>query len=292
MINKKEIKNKINSVLNTKKITRAMEMISVIKMKKSKVKINLIQPYLNTLEKIICNLSNLIRNKKEKSLFFFQKKIKKIIFIVVLSSKGLCGNLNTNLFKHFLLYLKESIFGKFSFKIIIFGKKESIFINQLKENIQEYNFNFYKNFNFFTVKNFSNKIFQNYKKKKFHEIFIVYNKNCNKKKYIPIIEKLFPIQRNSKKSLSKNSWDYIYESDSSLLYENILNRFCTIKIYHSILENLINEYSSRIIAMKNATENSATLIQDLQVIYNKSRQFNITQELTEIISGASVVLMD
>lgn len=273
MINKKEIQNKINSVLNTRKITRAMEMISVIKMKKSKIKRNQVKPYFNTLQEIIFRLNNLCNNKNEKNEFFFKKNFNKIIFIIILSSKGLCGGLNANLFKYLFLYLKNFILKRFSFKFIIFGKKESIFINQFKKNIQEYNYNFYKNFNFNYIQKFSKKLFKRYQKKKIDKICIVYNKYFSKKSYVPVIEQLLPIKICNKKDIRiKHSWDYIYESNPSLLYKDIFNRFFTVKIYYSILENLINEHFSRMVAMKNATENSSNSIKNLQMTYNKDRK--------------------
>ncbi|NIH41042.1 MAG: ATP synthase F1 subunit gamma [Buchnera aphidicola (Periphyllus aceris)] len=290
MINKKSIKNKIVSFSGVKKITKAMEMISIIKMKKLEFKKKQIFPYLNILKKITKNLIFLSQIKKQKNIFLCKKKkINKVIIIVVLTSKGLCGSLNNNLFKFIFPYLKNFLFKKISYELIIFGKKENNFLNQFKKKIRIYNCNIFKKSFSKNIFKISNILFKDYKLKIFDKVFIVFNKFVNKIKYKPVFKQLLPITMNIKKNFYKNNWDYIYESNSILLLEKIFKKYFKITIYNSFLENLVSEYSSRIISMKNASENSFDLIQELQIIYNKARQDSITQELIEIISGASVI---
>ncbi|CAL4317545.1 ATP synthase gamma chain [Buchnera aphidicola (Chaitophorus sp. 3695)] len=292
MLNKKEIQKKIYSITNTKKITKAMEMISIIKMKKVEKKINNIFHYFNTLIEIVEKIIYLLKSKKEKNIFTSSRKVKKIAFIIVLTSKGLCGGLNNNLFKKIIPYLKNLSLKKIIYKLIILGKREINFSNQFQNDIQIYNNDFFKNLNYSNANKISKILFSDYKLNKFDQIFIAFNKSKNKINYKPVIEKLLPISLKNNNKINKNSLDYVYESNTNLLLENLFNQFFNIKIYYSILENLFTEHSSRIISMKNATENSIDLIKELNLVYNKLRQDNITQELTEIISGASAVLMD
>ncbi|CAL4317581.1 ATP synthase gamma chain [Buchnera aphidicola (Chaitophorus populicola)] len=292
MFNKKDIQKKIHSITNTKKITKAMEMISIIKMKKVDKKIKKIFYYFNTLKEIIKKIIYLSQSKKQKNIFTFPKKIKKIAFIVVFTSKGLCGGLNHNLSKKIIPYLNNLSLNKVVYKLIILGKKEINFLNQFQNDIKIYDNNFFKNLNYLHSSKISKILFSDYKFNKFDQILIAFNKSQNKINYKPVIETLLPISLKDNNQINRNSWDYVYESNIDLLLENLCNQFFNIKIYYSILENLLTEYSSRVIAMKNATENSTDLIKELHLIYNKLRQDNITQELTEIISGASAVLMD
>ncbi|CAL4317516.1 ATP synthase gamma chain [Buchnera aphidicola (Periphyllus testudinaceus)] len=289
MINTKSIKNKIVSFSSIKKITKAMEMISVIKMKKIEIKKKKTFPYLNILTKIVKNLIFLLKIKKQKNIFLFNKNPKKVVIIVILTSKGLCGSLNSNLFKFLLPYLKNFLLKKISYKLIIFGKKEINFLNKFKKNIQIYNFNFFKMSFSKDLFKTSNTLFKNYKLGFYDQIFIVFNQFNKNMNYKPIFKRLFPLDLNIKKNMFLKNWDYIYESRSIDLIESIFYKFFKTTIYDSVLENLVSEYSSRMISMKNASENSSNLITESKIIYNKSRQDNITQELTEIISGASVV---
>ncbi|NIH16798.1 MAG: ATP synthase F1 subunit gamma [Buchnera aphidicola (Periphyllus lyropictus)] len=293
MINKKEIKDKINSIQSTKKITQAMEMISIIKIKKLQLESEKITPFLNILTKVVKNLFFLSQIKKEKNIFFVKKNINKILFIIILSTKGLCGSLNGNLFKKFFYYFNNFVKKKTQFEIIILGKKNKIFLKTFKKNISIFNTIFYKNFNITNVFEFSKNLLKKYQLNKINEIFIIFNKFKNKTNYLPTIEKLLPFEcfkKNSKKFFK--SWDYIYESNSYLLHKKILYKFFKMKLYNCILENLICENSSRMLVMKNATESSSNIVKELKFTYNKARQYNITQELIEIISGASAVLMD
>jgi F-type H+-transporting ATPase subunit gamma len=292
MFNKKDIQKKIHSITNTKKITKAMEMISIIKMKKVDKKIKKMFYYFNTLKEIINKIIYLSKSKKQKNIFTFPKKIKKIAFIVVFTSKGLCGGLNHNLSKKIIPYLNNLSLNKVVYKLIILGKKEINFLNQFQNDIKIYDNNFFKNLNYLHSSKISKILFSDYKFNKFDQILIAFNKSQNKINYKPVIETLLPISLKDNNQINRNSWDYVYESNIDLLLENLCNQFFNIKIYYSILESLLTEHSSRVIAMKNATENSTDLIKELHLIYNKLRQDSITQELTEIISGASAVLMD
>lgn len=292
MFNKKEIQKKTHSIINTKKITKAMEMISIIKMKKTQKKINKIFYYFKNLRNIIKKIFYLLKIKKEKNLFTSSRKVNKVAVIIVLTSKGLCGGLNNNLLKKIVVYLKTLSLKSITYKLFILGKKEINFINQFQYDIKIYNDVFFQNLNYINSNKISKVLFSNYKLKKFDQILIAFNKSKNKISYKSVIKKILPISFKKNKKKDQNSWDYIYESNVNLLLENLFNQFFNVKIYYSILENLFTEYSSRVLAMKNATENSTNLIKELNLIYNKLRQNNITQELTEIISGASAVLID
>ncbi|WP_343183553.1 ATP synthase F1 subunit gamma [Buchnera aphidicola] len=289
MVNIKNIKNKIINFSSIKKITKAMEMISVIKIKRLELKKKKILPYIFTLKKILKNLIFLSKIKKEKNIFLFRNNVKKVVIIIVLTSKGLCNGLNNNLFKFLLPYLKNFLLKNISYKLIIFGKKEINFLNKFKKQIKIYDFNFFKSSYSINLFKILNSLFKNYKLKSFDQVFIVFHKFYNKMNYKLVFKRLLPIKINFKQKNEYKYWDYIYESNRMKLFENVFNKFFKSMVYNNILENLISEYSSRIISMRNSSENSSNLIKELNIIYNKARQYNITQELTEIISGASVI---
>ncbi|WP_343187773.1 ATP synthase F1 subunit gamma [Buchnera aphidicola (Periphyllus koelreuteriae)] len=289
MVNIKNIKNKIINFSNIKKITKAMEMISVIKIKRLELKKKKILPYILILKKILKNLVFLSKIKKEKNIFLFRNNVKKVVIIIILTSKGLCNGLNNNLFKFLLPYLKNFLLKNISYELIIFGKKEINFLNKFKKQIKIYDFNFFKSSYSINLFKILNSLFKNYKLKSFDQVFIVFHKFYNKINYKLVFKRLLPIKINFKQKNEYKSWDYIYESSRIKLFENVFNKFFKSMVYNNILENLISEYSSRIISMRNSSENSSNLIKELNIIYNKARQYNITQELTEIISGSSVI---
>ncbi|HMI77131.1 MAG TPA: F0F1 ATP synthase subunit gamma [Buchnera sp. (in: enterobacteria)] len=292
MAAEKEVRNKINSIINTKKITKAMEMVSIAKMRKAESQLYASRPYFKSIKTIIHNLQN--SSLKYQHCYFKNKVIsKRIAFIIVSTDRGLCGSLNSNLFKKILeviqIYDKKKILCDF----IIFGLKGYMFFNALHSNI------FSKVINFGQVSNLSKfsysieKILSRYKMGSVDKLFLAYNKFNNTIHQIPIVTKLLPISIKDIKKMNKNSiWDYIYEPNAKFILDTLLYRYIESQIYQGILENITSEHAARIIAMHTATDNSDHLIQELQLIYNKTRQASITRELTEIVSGASAVSLD
>ncbi|XBC39248.1 MAG: ATP synthase F1 subunit gamma [Buchnera aphidicola (Nurudea shiraii)] len=283
----KEIRNKINCIKNTQKITRVMEMISISKMKKAELKMNSRRSYLNIIKEIINNILN--NNTRYQHLYFEKREIKKVGIIVVSTDRGLCSSLNTILFKKIQKFIKIKSYKNIKCYLSILGLKGISFFKALFNDVIYYETNFGKKHIFSNYLNFINIFLKYYDEKKIDNLFLSYNQFENIFFQKPLIIKLLPF---SKKMICKkqiNRWDYIYESNPKCLLDTLFKNYIKSQIYQAILENYTCEQTVRMIAMKQATDNSKNLIKDLQISYNKARQNNITQELTEIISGASAV---
>ncbi|CAL4041930.1 F0F1 ATP synthase subunit gamma [Buchnera aphidicola] len=287
----REIHNKINSIQNTKKITKAMEMISIVKMRKTVARMRAGRPYAKMIKKVI---NHLIQGNLEYEHSYLENRVTKRIGLVIISTdRGLCGSLNTYLFKKILVQIQKYANKNIMCDLIIFGLKGIMFFSALKSNIVA------------TVANMGDKprlsnfinsiriILESYKHNAIDKLFLANNQFKNTITHSPIITQLLPLSNvcAEKKDLYP-VWDYLYESDSKLLLDILLNRYIESQIYQAILENIASEQAARTIAMKMATDNSGNLIQELQSIYNKTRQASITRELTEIISGASAVQLN
>ncbi|CAL4317594.1 ATP synthase gamma chain [Buchnera aphidicola (Eriosoma grossulariae)] len=282
----KEIKNKINSIINTKKITKAMEMVAVSKMKKIQEKLFNCRPYYENLIKVINHIT--YANLEYKHQYFQKRKVKNIGIIIISTDRGLCSNLNTNLFKKILLYIEKYSKKNITFKLIIFGSKGWKFFNDLNINILGGMTGIHEKINISELLGHIHIFLKEYNQKSIDKISIAYNHFYNTMIQKPKIINLLPINQTIQQD-AITRWDYIYEPNSKILLDTLLNRFIESQIYQSILENLTSEQAARMIAMKTATDNSSNVIKELKLIYNKARQSSITQELIEIISGASVI---
>ncbi|WP_343189463.1 ATP synthase F1 subunit gamma [Buchnera aphidicola] len=287
-VNIKDINNKIGSILNTKKITKAMEMISITKMRKIELLMKNNRFYIFFMKKIINNF--LLSNYNQKNIFLNNNiKMKKIIIIVISTEKGLCGSLNNNLFKKILNKINKYKKKNISSKLFIFGLKGYLFFKNNNCNIIKYINNIQETPNYKEIFPYLKKIFYMYKKFFFDHIFLANNYFENKIIQIPKIKQILPFKKK-KKNIYKNIKNYLYEPNKKYLLNKIFKKYFITKIYHSFLENSSCEQASRMISMKNATDNSNNMIKNLQVLFNKIRQSNVTQELNEIVSGASAIL--
>nr|Q9RQ77.1 RecName: Full=ATP synthase gamma chain; AltName: Full=ATP synthase F1 sector gamma subunit; AltName: Full=F-ATPase gamma subunit [Buchnera aphidicola (Schlechtendalia chinensis)]AAF13781.1 gamma subunit of membrane-bound ATP synthase [Buchnera aphidicola] len=287
MSEKKEIKNKINCISNTKKITKAMEMVSIAKMKKSEIKMKSRKPYLDIIKTIISHI--LYNHIKYRHLYLNNRKTKKIGIIVISTDRGLCGSLNISLFKKIIqlinIYKNKNVMSS----LFILGSKGVSYFKSSTYDITYYEKIITKNYTFFDCLNFIHSSLEYYNTQKIDKLFLSYNQFKNTLVYIPVIMQLLPLSKKIFKGNKNSHWDYIYESNSGILLDTLLNDYIESQIYQSILENCTCEQASRMISMKQATDNSEDLIKKLRILYNKARQDNITQELTEIISGANAV---
>ncbi|BGI51251.1 MAG: F0F1 ATP synthase subunit gamma [Buchnera aphidicola (Ceratovacuna japonica)] len=289
MLSSKTIRNKIFSTKNTNKITRTMEMISISKMKKIKKKISNSIPYQIYSKNIINNLMS--SSLEFKHLYLTNnKKINKICIIIISTDKGLCGSLNTNLFRKILIEIKKY---KDSFiNLIVMGKKGINFFKNYYSNFIIDSFNFSK-FSFFDS---SLKILKTvkylYENKKIQKVFLASNKSKNSVIFKPKIFQLLPINNEfeNKNFDRKFLWSYIYEPYNTVSLSILFKKYLESTIYCRILENLYCEHASRFFSMKHASENSENIIKNLKLTYNKCRQSNVTKELIEIVSGCSSIL--
>ncbi|CAL4326077.1 F0F1 ATP synthase subunit gamma [Buchnera aphidicola] len=290
MASTKEIRNQIISVINTKKITKAMEMVAASKMRKTEYRMQSGRPYSDIIRKVIDHVVQ--GNLEYKHNYLENRVIKRIGIIVVSTDRGLCGSLNTNLFKKVLFKIQKFTQINVPCDLILFGLKSLSFFKLCSTTILSKMSHLGENPNVTKLIASIEVILEEYKCKRIDKIFIAYNKFYNKMLQKPKIMQLLPLSRSEKKNISNKKWDYLYEPDSKLILDILFKRYVESQVYQSILENIASEQAARMIAMKTATDNSGNRIKELQLIYNRVRQANITQELTEIVAGASAVSSD
>ncbi|QJC28798.1 ATP synthase F1 subunit gamma [Enterobacteriaceae endosymbiont of Plateumaris consimilis] len=287
----KEIRNKIEGIKNTKKITKAMEMVTVFKIRKSQKKMFSSKLYLSLLNKLIKNIYLFQNNIKKKHQYIYNNKIiKNIGYILITTDKGLCGNFNNNLFKLLSNDIKKWKEKSINIKSAVIGCKGLFFLKKNNIQIVSQITNIKTNdINISKIISIIKYMLNLYKKSYIDKLFIVYNKYVNNVIQTPKIFQILPLSLNeiNKKNIEKNN--YLYEPNFYTITNYILNKYIQLQIYNFFLENLVGEYASRIITMKTATDNADHFIKDLQLLYNKVRQSNITQELNEIITGASAM---
>ncbi|WP_343152763.1 F0F1 ATP synthase subunit gamma [Buchnera aphidicola] len=284
---KNEIRYKIESVKNTKKITQAMQMVSFAKMRKSKEKMYASRPYLKTLSQIINNV--LESSLEHQHTYFSKRKVKNIGWIIISTDRGLCGSLNTNLFKKILIQMKKYSNKNISSNICIFGSKAFSFFKFFNEKIISKTMNIEEKSIYIQSIKPIKKMLDEYKSGGIEKLYLAFNLFKNSMFQIPTISQLLPLNFKKNNSQKISKWDYLYEPDSITLLNTLLERYIEFQVYQAIVENAASEQAARMLAMKTATENSDDYIKELQLLYNKVRQSSITQELTEIISGASSV---
>ncbi|QCI20759.1 F0F1 ATP synthase subunit gamma [Buchnera aphidicola (Hyperomyzus lactucae)] len=286
----KEIKDQISSVINTKKITKAMEMVAVSKMRKTEERMKSGRPYAEIIRKVI---DHVVQGSLEyKHSYLENRDIKRIGIIIISTDRGLCGSLNTNLFKQVLFKIQKFAKINIPCDLILFGLKSLSVFKACGSNILSQVTHLGENPNVLELIKSVKIILEEYQRQHIDKIFIAYNKFYNKMLQQPKIIQLLPLSRINLQNVSSKKWDYLYEPESKLILDTLFNRYIESQVYQSILENIASEQAARMIAMKTATDNSANRIKELQLVYNKVRQANITQELTEIVAGASAVSID
>ncbi len=284
MINKKNIKNKKNSIKHIHKITKSMEMISISKYKVLNKKIINNNIYIN-------NFFTLINSINYNNCFLVKKNeyIKNILYIVVSTNQGLCGNINTNIYKEIILNITNNSFLNKHIYLFLWGKKNFLLINKLKKLNIKFKILKKKIFSYNILNYDKNNILSNiinfYKKKHNTIIFIVYNL-FKQSKYITQINQLLPIINNRN---TINRVSYLYEDNKDILYNDLLFTYINSKINNCILNNIVCEYFSRILVMKNASLNTENLFKKLDLEYNKVRQFSITKEILELTSNINIL---
>lgn len=286
MAGAKEIRTQIASIKNTQKITSAMEMVAAAKMRKAQDRMAFTRPYAEKMRQVIGHLSQ--AHPEYRHSFMIEREVKRIGYIVVSSDRGLCGGLNNNLFRKLVKAMKQQRDNGAEIGFCTIGSKALGFfrhvggrvlaqITQLgdKPRIEDL---------IGTVK----VMLDAYDEGDVDRIYVVYNRFVNTMTQDPTIDQLVPISAEPDKEL-KHHWDYIYEPDSKEVLDGLLSRYLESQVYQAVVENGACEQSARMVAMKAATDNAGDLIDELQLVYNKARQAAITQEISEIVSGAAAV---
>ena len=294
MSSSREIRAKINSIKNTQKITRAMELVAASKMKKARDKMNAARPYACYSRDIIKHLITAYTEYKHN--YFNEIKDCNVIGMIIISTeRGLCGGLNINLFKKVLDSIEHYRKQKKSIFLCLIGTKAEHFFKRLKfvKIISLANFDT-RNISISSILGSISVMTDAFDKKEISKLIIWSNKFINTIKQEPIKYQLLPIDYSLlSSSIEKNNgsrnWDYIYEPNSKEVLDKLVLRYIESQVYCALVENLSWEQSARMLAMKNATDNAEQIINKLKIKYNKARQSSITQELAEIVSGASAV---
>ena len=288
MASGKEITTKIKSVENTKKVTSALEMVSASKIRKSQDLMNATRPYARMMRRIISHLGRATPEYRHPFTVSHGEKIKKVAYIVVSTDRGLCGGLNTNLFKLILADMAKWRDQGADITVVTLGKKAGSFFRGIKVDISARVTDLGEQPQIEDLIGSIKVVLDQYREQEIDEVFLAYNDFINTMSQKPTVEQLLPLPESEDEGVP-DIWDYIYEPDAETLLDSVLIRYIESLVYQAVLENLASEHAARMIAMKNATDNAGELIDELRLDYNKARQAAITQEISEIVGGAAAV---
>jgi F-type H+-transporting ATPase subunit gamma len=283
----REIVTKIRSVENTMKVTSALEMVSASKIRKSQALMKESRPYARMMHRVIGHLGK--ANPEYRHPFTIKHpEVKKVGYIVVSSDRGLCGGLNNNLFKKMLADVAGWQGKGAEVSLVTLGKKAMAYFKNIKIEITSAASDFGEKPQIEDLIGAIRPMLEEYRDHKVDRVYLVHNDFINTMVQTPVIEQLLPLPPTDDQEI-RDIWDYIYEPDAESLLNVVMVRYIEALVYQGVLENLASEHAARMIAMKNATDNAGDLIDELNLVYNKARQAAITQEISEIVSGAAAV---
>jgi F-type H+-transporting ATPase subunit gamma len=288
----KELRTKIKSVENTKKITKAMEMISVSKMRKAQERMRAARPYSTKIRDIATNLGQ--ANPEYVHNFMKTNDGKSVGMIVVTTDKGLCGGLNTNLLRQVTGKLRETQTVGKTMQAVAIGSKGLGFLNRVGAQVVSHVTHLGDRPHLDKLIGPVKVLLDAYVKGEISAVFLCYNKFVSTMKQDPVVEQLLPLSADKMQAQSKaeggsHAWDYIYEPDAQTVIDDLLVRYVEALVFQALAENMASEHAARMVAMKAATDNAGNVIAELKLVYNKTRQAAITKELSEIVSGAAAI---
>jgi len=286
MASGKEIRNKIKSVENTRKITKAMEMVAASKMRKAQNRMRAARPYGEKIRRVAANLSHALTEYKHP--FLVNRDQASVGVILVTSDKGLCGGLNSNLLRLAVVKMKEFDAQGKKFQATCIGNKGLGFMQRVGAKVISHVTALGDTPHLEKLIGPVKLQLDAYMKGEIDALYIGYNRFINTMKQEPVFEQLLPLSGDAVGS-AKTKWDYIYEPDAKAVIDDLLLRYVEALIYQAVAENIASEQSARMVAMKSASDNAKTVIGELKLVYNKTRQAAITKELSEIVSGAAAV---
>ncbi len=286
MAGAKEIKSKIGSINNTRKITSAMEKVAVSKMRRAQERVAQSRPYAEGMRKVIGNIAN--GTLEYRHPFLTERAVKNVGYIVISTDRGLCGGLNTNEFKRVMIDLKAWKEQGANAEFAVIGNKATAFFKRFGGKVVAQQVGSGDTPRLADVIGTVRVMLNEYSEGKIDRLFLVYNNFVNTMKQEPVIEQLLPLPK-AEMSARSHSWDYIYEPDPKAILDKLLDRYVESQVYQGVVENAASEQAARMVAMKAATDNAGSLMDDLKLVYNKARQAAITQELSEIVGGAAAV---
>lgn len=282
----KEIRTQISSINNTRKITRAMEKVAASKTRRAQDRMAASRPYAERIRKVVGHLAN--ANPEYKHRYLTDREAKRVGYIVVSSDRGLCGGLNVNVFKTAIKDMKQFAETDVEIDICAVGGKGVSFFRNYGGNVTAAITGLGDVPKVDDLVGSVKVMLDAFDEGRIDRLYVVSNKFVNTMTQKPTVEQLLPLQAEESTEL-QHHWDYIYEPDAVEILDELLVRYIESQVYQSVVENIACEQAARMLAMKNATDNAGDIIDELQLVYNKARQAAITQEISEIVSGAAAV---
>jgi F-type H+-transporting ATPase subunit gamma len=291
MAGTKEIRTKIKSVQNTRKITKAMEMVAASKMRRAQERMRNARPYSEKVRNIAANLGK--ANPEYRPAYLVEREVKNAGVIIVTTDKGLCGGMNTNVLRALTNTMKELDSKGVSLSCTPIGMKGFQFLNRIKAKIVSHVTQMGDTPHLEKLIGAIKVQLDAYEKGEVDAVYLAYTKFINTMKQEPVVEKLLPLSSEKLTQTTDEAreygWDYLYEPDPQSVVDELLKRYVEALIYQAVAENMASEQSARMVAMKAASDNAKNVIGELQLVYNKTRQAAITKELSEIVGGAAAV---
>ncbi|MGH8122376.1 MAG: F0F1 ATP synthase subunit gamma [Rudaea sp.] len=287
MASGREIKTKIKSVQNTRKVTRALEMVSASKIRKAQELMKASRPYARAMRQMIGHIAK--AHSEYRHPFLGERaQIKRVGYIVVSTDRGLCGGLNSNLFRRLLAEIRGWQEKNVEVDIVAIGAKANVFFKRLKVNLVGSATHLGEKPSVEQLIGVNKVMLDAYGARRIDRLFLAYNDFVNTMTQKATLDQLLPLPPSESLSTA-HDWDYIYEPSAEVVLDHVLTRYIESLVYQSTLENLASEHAARMVAMKSASDNASKAIDSLTLIYNKARQAAITQEISEIVGGAAAV---
>jgi F-type H+-transporting ATPase subunit gamma len=287
MAGTKEIRNKIKSVQSTRKITKAMELVAASKMRRAQERMRAARPYAEKIRNVAAHISH--ANPEYRHPFLIARDtVKRVGIIVITTDKGLCGGLNTNVLRMVLNQYKQWQSEGEEIDICCIGGRGLGFMQRLGANVISQTTGLGDRPTLEDLIGAVKVMLDGYSEDRFDRVLIFYTRFINTMKQEPVMEQLLPLT-GERIGTPEGSWDYIYEPEAKAVLDQVLTRYIESVVYQGLSENMASEQSARMVAMKSASDNAASLIDELTLVYNKSRQASITNELSEIVAGAAAV---
>ena len=285
MASGREIKTKIKSVQNTRKVTRALEMVSASKIRKAQDRMKTSRPYAQAMKQVIGHLAQASTDYQHPFLVE-REQVKRVGFIVISSDRGLAGGLNNNLFRKMLGEAKAWQDKGAEVDLVTIGQKASTFFRRVKVNMVGSVTHIGDVPKLESLIGVIKVMLDAFTEGKIDRVYLVYNRFVNTMVQKASFDQLLP---PAEKQVAHHDWDYLYEPDAATVLEHVMTRYIESLVYQALLENVASEHAARMVAMKAASDNANKLIGTLQLVYNKARQAAITQEISEIVGGAAAV---
>jgi len=287
MAGAREIRTKIKSVANTRKVTRALEMVSASKIRKAQELMRASRPYARAMRQVIGHIAHATAEYKHPFMVT-RESVKRVGYIIVSTDRGLCGGLNANLFRKLLAEIRDQQSKGIEIDVVTIGSKASAFFRRLKVNVVGSVTHLGERPQISQLIGVIKVMLDAYSARRVDRVNLAYNDFVNTMTQQASVHALLPLPP-AEEFASAHNWDYLYEPDAETVMEHVLTRYVESLVYQAALENLASEHAARMVAMKSASDNATKLIDNLTLVYNKARQAAITQEISEIVGGAAAV---